>query len=263
MTENIWQAMMPAYEKWAEPTSSRLGGVALERAAPAPGSKLLDVDARTGGLAVLAARLGYRVQAVDPTPAMGQRLAERLAEFPGCAGEVMNSLDLTFADNTFEAAFSLLGALCYGEETPQALTQLFRVVRPGGVVSVVQWVDPIGAPIFRLVARAIDQLDDSAIGRFVPPLSGYLRRSEIELALSGAGGLDVRSELVEVESPVPAPEQFMDELDPIFAMHPQYRAAKERHGADFRALLTREATRLHQDGTPTAQANLGYARVAG
>jgi ubiquinone/menaquinone biosynthesis C-methylase UbiE len=149
--------MVTTYEMTAEPTSRRFAEVALDRAAVDIGSAILDVAAGTGALALTAVGRGYqKVSAIDSAPDMVRRLTRRLSPFPGCSAEVMDARDLRYSDDQFGAAFCLFGVLFLGAESLTAVTEMVRVVRPGGLVSVVHWTGPVGAAPHIRAARPGD-----------------------------------------------------------------------------------------------------------
>ena len=80
-TAEFFDAMVAAYETWAEPLSARLAQVALERTSVRAGDSVLDIGAGTGALAVQATALGARVTAIDLSPAMVARLNQRLTAY--------------------------------------------------------------------------------------------------------------------------------------------------------------------------------------
>ncbi|MFI5844751.1 class I SAM-dependent methyltransferase [Catenuloplanes sp. NPDC051500] len=263
--QDPWGPVIPAYERWAEPFSRRMAQAALDQAAPRAGGAVLDVAAGTGALAVTAAERGYRVRGIDASPAMTYRLQERLRSYRGCSGAVMDAFDLRYGDDEFDAAYSVLGVLNFGPGTPKALAEMVRVVRPGGIISVAGWADARSAPFFEPLGRAVARMNDPRIGVFVPALSSYLDRAEVEAALVGAGCVDAVSEVVEVECAVPDPEAFIRELQPILAFHPQYAEALAADRGRFEALLTEEAGKLRTGGGGhlVGRANIVHARVPG
>src|SRR6516225_2991482 len=104
----LFNAMVDAYETWAEPLSARLAKVALRRTTVSAGDSVLDIGAGTGALSLQAAALGARVIAIDFSSGMVARLNQRLAPYPECKALVMDGRALTFEDSTFDAAFAVL-----------------------------------------------------------------------------------------------------------------------------------------------------------
>jgi predicted RNA methylase len=65
----LFDAMVGAYETWAEPLTTRLARVALEKASVRAGDSVLDIGAGTGALSLQAAALGARVTlSIFPPP---------------------------------------------------------------------------------------------------------------------------------------------------------------------------------------------------
>lgn len=260
-----WTSVIPAYERWAEPFARRMAEAALDQAAPPRGGTVLDVAAGTGALAVTAAERGCRVHGIDVSPATTQRLQERLGSYRGCHCAVMDALDLRYGDNEFDAAYSVLGVSNFGPGFPKALDEMVRVVRPGGIVSVAGWADARSAPFFEPLGRAVERMADPRVGVFVPALRDYLDHAEVVNALVAAGCVDAVAEVIEVGCPVPGPDAFIQELQPILAFHPQYAAALAADRERFEALLTEEAGQMETraDGYPVGRANVVHARVPG
>jgi ubiquinone/menaquinone biosynthesis C-methylase UbiE len=86
----LFNAMVGAYETWAEPLSARLSQVALKRTTVSAGDRVLDIGAGTGALSLQAAALGAGVTAIDLASAMVARLNQRLAPYPECKALVMD-----------------------------------------------------------------------------------------------------------------------------------------------------------------------------
>jgi cyclopropane fatty-acyl-phospholipid synthase-like methyltransferase len=70
----LFNAMVAAYETWAEPLSTRLAQVALRKTTVSGGDCVLDIGAGTGALSLQAAALGATVIAIDLSSAMVARL---------------------------------------------------------------------------------------------------------------------------------------------------------------------------------------------
>ena len=98
---------------------------------------VLDIGGGTGGLAVRVGALGHRVTVVDPSPdalaALDRRAREHDVAVTGRQGDLSSLLDVVGPDSADVV-------LCHGvlevvDDPAAALATLARVVRPGGVLS--------------------------------------------------------------------------------------------------------------------------------
>jgi ubiquinone/menaquinone biosynthesis C-methylase UbiE len=164
LTAELFDAMVAAYETWAEPLSVRLAQVALKRTSVRAGDCVLDIGAGTGALALQAAAIGARVTAIDLSSAMVARLTQRLVPYPECKALVMDGQALTFEEGTFDAAISILSTTLFPNWSA-GLDEAVRVVRPGGWLGIVHWANPEGADIFTILSRALKKLPLPAVRR--------------------------------------------------------------------------------------------------
>jgi len=214
---NLFDRMRPAYRKWAEPVSRVFARTVLEHADLDPGARVLDVCAGTGSLALQAANIGLRVMAIDSAPVTTAHLAEQLSRYPGCTAEVVNAFQMHWDDGQFDAAFSVFGVTFFGPQVQTVLADMRRAVRPGGLVAVVNWATPRGAPHFDILAEASRDLDDPDIGTLEWLLPGYLSRDALQEALVVAGLVDVYTVPLEAAGAIPISESFLTELETLFA----------------------------------------------
>lgn len=123
-----------------------------------PGSVVLDVAAGTGSISRLLEDRGYRVVAVDLSDEMLNRHSGR--------HRVRAVADhLPFPDETFDAVtFGYL--LRYVEDPVVTLGEINRVLRPGGLVGMVEFGRPGGMArlLWRLYTRAVLPLAGAAVG---------------------------------------------------------------------------------------------------
>ena len=260
---NLFDRMRPAYQKWAEPVSRVFARAVLEHADLNPGARVLDVCAGTGSLALQAAKIGLQVTAIDSAPVMTAHLAEELLRYPGCTAQVMDALEMPWDAGQFDAAFSVLGAMFFGPKVPTVLASMRAAVRPGGVVAVVNWATPRGAPFFDILAQASRDLDEPDIGTLEVLLPGYLSRDALQEALVAADLVDVYTVPLETAGAIPTSESFLTELDTFFAGIPGFG---DLTGGQRERLNTAivDAMRPIEDGNaprPGFHANLalGYA----
>ena len=100
------------YEAYAEQITGFISREALRMVGNVgPGSRIIDIAAGSGALAVPAAQAGAMVTAIDIAPDMVERLGERLAPYPDCIAAVMNGEILSFPDEAFDSAFSVFGVI--------------------------------------------------------------------------------------------------------------------------------------------------------
>src|SRR5512134_994675 len=106
-----WDAAARHYEESAHPFTSRYAAVALARVDLGPHSRVLDVAAGTGALALMAARTGAQVLATDFSPAMIGCVAA--AGLPNVEARVMDGQALDLPDAHFDAVFSIFGVIMF------------------------------------------------------------------------------------------------------------------------------------------------------
>jgi len=260
---NLFDRMRPAYQKWAEPVTRAFARTVLERADLSPGARVLDVCAGTGSLALQAAKNGLRVTAIDNAPMTTAHLAEQLLPYPGCTAEVMDARQIRWNEGQFDAAFSVLGVMFLGPEVPTVLGDMRGAVRPGGVVAVVNWATPRGAPVFDILAQASRDLDDPDIGTLEALLPGDLSREALGEALLTAGLVDVHAAPLDAVGAIPTSESFLTELETFFAGVPGFADLTVGQRERLNAAVV-DAIRPFEEGNaprPGFHANLALGRV--
>jgi SAM-dependent methyltransferase len=120
------------YSFWSrilEPASQSL----VEAARLAAGGRVLDVAAGNGNTALVAARRGAIVTALDPSRAQIERGRQRARmERSPIAWVRADARRLPFADFSFDGCLD-----SFGDEMP--VVEMLRVVRPGGVFGIAEW----------------------------------------------------------------------------------------------------------------------------
>ena len=211
--QHLFAPLPRRYDQLAEILSFGQNGrwrrAMISRIAPAPGQAVLDVASGTAGVAIqITARTGASVVGVDLTEQMlrqGQRnvagagLSDRIRLTAGRAEQ------LPFADATFDAlTFTYL--LRYVLDPQATLTELARVVKPGGQVASLEFLVPpsrFWRPWWWLYTRLLlpagglvtGGREWFAVGRFLgPSISGHYRRYPVSWTVQAwrdAGFTDV------------------------------------------------------------------------
>lgn len=111
----------------------------VRRAGIERGHSVLDLGTGSGNAALLAARAGADVTAIDPSPRLLEVARERVG-----AGvfEVARAEDLPFDDQSFDRVLSLF-AVIFSEDPPKAATEIQRVLKPQGRALLTAW-EPAG-----------------------------------------------------------------------------------------------------------------------
>jgi ubiquinone/menaquinone biosynthesis C-methylase UbiE len=257
-----WDDYVALYEEVFEPLTQCFSESAIAALALAPQSQVLDSGAGTGGAALELARRGHRVTAIDASTAMVARIKERASRCGLMIDALtMDGQSLRFADASFHAALSILGVILFPDAV-RGLSELRRVVRPGGRIVLVTWTAPEAYELAgELRAAAL-----SVLGSLPPrPLPAQLRFREREdfLALFAAAGLPT-AEISEFTAKlvVPSAAWLAERLSfapGMAALLDGFGAAKGEVTAAFRSRL--EALRGSRRISLSACAYLGSATV--
>jgi ubiquinone/menaquinone biosynthesis C-methylase UbiE len=212
-----WDMAAQHYEKTAHPFTARYAAAALAHVALTPESRVLDVAAGTGALALLAAQTGAQVLATDFSPGMVARIAA--ARLPNVEARVMDGQALALDDGSFDAVFSIFGVIMF-PDWRKGLAEMARVTRPGGFGVVATWQDR-GAATFLLLGQIRRKLFPERDGMTMPEAVKALSEpADFARALTVAGYRDPRIEHVtyDYELDVAA----LAEPDTLFGMSPDW-----------------------------------------
>ncbi|HYC94895.1 MAG TPA: methyltransferase domain-containing protein [Sphingomicrobium sp.] len=223
---NHWDAAARHYEETAHPFTSRYAEAALARVTLGPDSRVLDVAAGTGALALLAARTGARVLATDFSPAMVARIAA--AGLPNVEARVMDGQALELPDASFDALFSIFGVIMF-PDWRKGLAEMARVTRPGGHGVIATWQDR-GAATFLLLGEIRRKLFPELGGMEMPEAVKALsdpRDFARELAVAGYRDPKIEQVTHAYELDVTA----LSEPDKLFGMSPDWTSLNEARKA--------------------------------
>lgn len=231
-----WDTSAQHYEQTAHPFTSRYAEAALARVTLSPHSRVLDVAAGTGALALAAARTGAQVLATDFSPSMVARIGA--VGLPNVDVQVMDGQALALPDASFDAVFSVFGVIMF-PDWRRGLAEMARVTRPGGHGVVATWQDRGGAT-FLLLGQVRRKLFPEREGMLMPEgVKALSDSADFARELIVAGYRDPRIEHVthDFELDVAA----LAAPDTLFGMSPDWTGLSEAEKAAVTAEVRRMA----------------------
>ena len=207
---DAWSQIASHYEGSFEALSSQFADRAVSLLQLSPGERVIDVAAGTGVFSLLAARQGAKVLATDFAPGMITHLQERIAvrKLTNISTAVMDGQALDVPDQSFDVAASVLG-LIFFPDIPKGLSELRRVVRPGGRVALVCWGDPEKFVLKTLVMRSVMTVVPEFQPPSEPPVWARLSGADnLKRTLCQAGFRNVEVQTMTGRLPIDHPERF-------------------------------------------------------
>ncbi len=151
-----WDLVSSGYESDMLPILEAFSQDAIELARVGLADRVLDVATGPGTLALLLAERAARVDAVDFSAAMLQRLAKRIAR-DGTKGIYIHRMDgqaLSFPDREFDVAFSMFGLMLFPDRG-RGLAEIHRVLVPGGRCAISSWAPIEHSSLMGTILRAL------------------------------------------------------------------------------------------------------------
>ncbi|MEU8895155.1 methyltransferase domain-containing protein [Nocardia sp. NPDC048505] len=195
-----WDLVADGYAEEALAIMAPFSARALELAGLSRDSRVLDVAAGPGTLSLLAAGQSARVTALD----FAAHMLEVLKQAADAAGHdnvdthVGDGQALPFADNTFDAGFSMFGLMFFPDRA-KGFAELLRVLVPGGVAVVSSWAPVVESPLMRMMFGAMSAADPG----IQEPQPNYLslENPEVfasEMRAAGFAGVTIQRHTTEV-----------------------------------------------------------------
>lgn len=206
-----WQdtEIVGAYVDLFGPVTRSVGEAIADRL-EANEKNILDLCCGQGDLTALLADSGADVVGLDFSPVMLARAKEAAPSVPFQQGD---AADLPFADEAFDAVVCNFGMMHLPDQ-PKALTEIKRVLRPGGRFIMATWAAPDASPAFGTVFGSIKAFADMSVVPPQPDLFQFARPDEAKGLMRSAGMALVSHETVtptwDLEAPTDLFRIFLD-----------------------------------------------------
>ena len=211
-----WQARRDSVQEFALPVSRwMLDAVELE-----PGQRVLELAAGVGDTGLMAAERvlpGGTVISSDGTEGMLAAARARAREL-GVENAEFARLELEWIDLPTASVDAVLcrWGLMFVVDQPTAMTEIRRVLRPGGRVALAAWAGPDANPWATIPSRALVELGhvarsgSSHLGQFSLAPTGRLAE-----LLEGAGFTEVTVAALELDSNYESLEEYVEETQDL------------------------------------------------
>jgi ubiquinone/menaquinone biosynthesis C-methylase UbiE len=189
---------------WAE----FIAGEALEIAALPKQSHIVDIATGPGSLALLAAKKGFSVSAIDFSEKMIANLHRRSEEFGLTLADVRvgDGQNLPYDDNIFDGAFSMAGLIFFPDRA-EGFAEMYRVLKPGrrAAVSSIASIEGPFVDVLEVVSEMVPNMPNATNDK--PPLSDP---QDFIQEMSSVGFRDVTIHTVHKVNSSPSTKVFWD-----------------------------------------------------
>ncbi len=143
----------PVFTEYAQAALSLLG---LEDVVTP--QRAIDIACGPGTASMLFAKRGYAVDAIDFSEGMLQRCRAQLVETElNVTTHLMDGQALDFEDSVFSVACSMFGWMFFPDRA-RGLSEMRRVLRPGGRVALSSWAPLEDSPYMQLIMGALEAM---------------------------------------------------------------------------------------------------------
>jgi SAM-dependent methyltransferase len=164
-----WCECSAAYGVFADAVTGPFAQDAARLVKLHPGAQVLDVAAGTGAFTFAAMERGAQVLATDFSPLMLGALKRNCHSrgHHSVRTAVMDGMNLELEDDTFDVAASLFGLMFFSDHE-KGLSELFRVIKPGGQAVVTTWALPARVEMMRLIGETAMRAEIAVSSETVP-----------------------------------------------------------------------------------------------
>ena len=156
---NGWEAVSRGYEQHFAGLTSQSVDAVLDAAEVGSGKRVLDVCCGPGMIAAAAAARGAHTTGIDFSAAVVKIATTNVPEAEFHEGDAQS---LPYADNSFDAVVCGFGII-HVPDPQQALSEMYRVLKPAGRIAVSVWEPPASNNGFGLLYGSIKANADMGV----------------------------------------------------------------------------------------------------
>lgn len=189
-----WESYSQGYNEHFLRLTSQSAGALLDSAAVEMNQNLLDVCCGPGTITATAMKRGVRATGIDFSSEAVKIARSNLPEGVFQEGDAQS---LSFDNNTFDAVICSYG-LMHVPNPQIALSEMLRVLKPGGRVAVSTWNAPNPNNGFGLLFGAIKKFADMDIGLpHGPDFFQFSNSEKMKTALEETGFTEPSTEIID------------------------------------------------------------------
>ncbi|HXU94294.1 MAG TPA: methyltransferase domain-containing protein [Gallionella sp.] len=207
-----WNLVADGYAETTMKVFEQFAAEAIAASHLKPGAAVLDVACGPGTLGLMAARKADSVHGIDFSESMLAVFRQKI-EREGHGNITLHCGDaqaLPYADETFDAAFSLFG-LMFFPDRKRGFAEIYRTLKPGGTIAVTSWAPVDQSPAMMTMFGAL-----RAIKPDLPPPQrsiGTLENPDVfKQEMQDAGFRNVEIRRVTKPFPVGTVPEFWDSM---------------------------------------------------
>ena len=241
-----------AYEHTMGPWTQAVGNVFLDWLAPSPGLSWLDVGCGNAAFTELIVRNFAPAEVLGIDPSVEQLDFARSR--PGATGAKFqqgNAMDLPFGADRFDVATMAL-VLGFLPDPAKGVSEMARVVRPGGVVATYTWDQVDGGYPFEPILREMRAMGVTPI---LPPSPNSSRLEALHGLWAGAG-------LVAVETKAIPVRRVFDDFDDFWRANTITGPLRATLGTMDAGAITALQDRMRASVAADGQGRIAYGSVA-
>lgn len=174
--------IVDAYVKHFVPITDKVGGHIIEKHI-STGNSVLDLCCGQGTLTAAISNVAGDVTGLDFSPEM---IAKAIIAVPDAQIVEGDAMDMPFDDAHFDKVICNFGMMHIPDQ-PKALSEIRRVLKPGGEFTMATWIGPPTSPAFSAVFGALKAHADFSAAPPQPDLFAFAVPEQAKAMMASAG----------------------------------------------------------------------------